>query len=59
MSPLTVGLIGVLALLAMVALRAPLGLALLIAGFGGLWKLHGLDTAVYVVSSAPVTALTR
>ena len=57
MSPLTVGLIGVLALLAMVALRAPLGLALLIAGFGGLWKLHGLDTAVYVVSSAPVTAL--
>ncbi len=57
MSPLAIGLIGVLALLLMVALRAPLGLALLITGFGGLWQLHGLDTAVYVVSTAPVTAL--
>lgn len=57
MSPLVIGLLGVLALLAMVAARAPLGLALLIAGFGGLWTLHGLDTAIYVVSTAPVTAL--
>ncbi len=57
MSPLVIGLLGVLALLVMVALRAPLGLALLIAGFGGLWMLHGLDTAIYVVSTAPVTAL--
>lgn len=57
MSALTTGLVGVLALLLMVAARAPLGLALLMTGFAGLWKLHGLDTAIYVAASAPVTAL--
>jgi tripartite ATP-independent transporter DctM subunit len=49
----------VLALLFMVALRAPLGLALIISGFGGLWYLNGLDTAIYVVSTAPVTAMSN
>jgi hypothetical protein len=57
MSPLFIGLLGVIALLVMVALRAPLGLGLLLAGFAGLWSLHGLDTAIYVASTAPVTAL--
>jgi C4-dicarboxylate transporter DctM subunit len=57
MSPLFIGLLGVLALLVMVALRAPLGLGLIITGFAGLWSLHGLDSAIYVVSTAPVTAL--
>jgi len=57
MSTLAIGLIGVLALLVMVALRAPLGLGLLVTGFLGLWSLHGWDTAIYVSSTAPVTAL--
>jgi tripartite ATP-independent transporter DctM subunit len=57
MSPLLVGLIGTVALLVIVALRAPLGLGLLSTGFAGLWYLHGWDTAVYVSSTAPVTAL--
>lgn len=57
MSSFLIGGLGVLGLLVMLALRAPLGLALLITGFGGLWQLHGLDTAIYVVSTAPVTAL--
>ena len=57
MSPLLVGLIGTVALLVIVALRAPLGLGLLATGFAGLWYLHGWDTAVYVSSTAPVTAL--
>ncbi len=57
MSPLVVGLIGVIALLIIIAMRAPLGLGLLLVGFVGLWTLHGWDTAVYVASTAPVTAL--
>lgn len=57
LSSFLVGAIGVLALLILLSLRAPLGLALLITGFGGLWQLHGLDTAIYVVSTAPITAL--
>lgn len=57
MSPLVVGLIGVLVLLVIIAFRAPLGLSLLLVGFGGLWYLHGWTTAIYVASNAPVTTL--
>lgn len=59
MSSFTVSLVVFTALLVMVAMRAPLGLALLIAGFGGLWYLDGLDTAIYVASTAPVTAMSN
>jgi|SaaInl5LU_22_DNA_1037371.scaffolds.fasta_scaffold09316_3 C4-dicarboxylate transporter, DctM subunit len=59
MPSLAADFIVVLALLAMVALRAPLGLALIISGFCGLWYLNGLDTAIYVISTAPVTAMSN
>ncbi|MBF0277906.1 MAG: TRAP transporter large permease [SAR324 cluster bacterium] len=57
MPPIIVGLIGVVALLVIIALRAPLGLALLGVGFTSLWYLHGWDTALYVASTAPVTVM--
>jgi tripartite ATP-independent transporter DctM subunit len=57
MAPITIGLLGVLGLLAMAALRAPIGLALIVSGFGGLWALLGLHTALFVVGNAPITAM--
>ncbi|HVZ52168.1 MAG TPA: TRAP transporter large permease [Pseudolabrys sp.] len=57
MSPITIGLLGVLGLMVIAALRAPIGLALIIAGFGGLWALLGLNTALFVVGNAPITAM--
>jgi tripartite ATP-independent transporter DctM subunit len=57
MSPLATGLVGFIALLVLIALRAPVGLALAVTGFAGLWVLHGLDTAVFVLSTEPVATL--
>jgi tripartite ATP-independent transporter DctM subunit len=57
MEPTTIGLLGVLGLMLIAALRAPIGLALIIAGFVGLWVLHGLNTALFVLGNAPMTVL--
>jgi C4-dicarboxylate transporter, DctM subunit len=57
MSPLATGLVGFIILLVLIALRAPVGLALAVTGFVGLWVLHGLDTAVFVLSTEPVATL--
>jgi tripartite ATP-independent transporter DctM subunit len=57
MAPVTIGLVGVLGLMVIAALRAPIGLALILAGFGGLWALHGLNTALFALANAPMTVL--
>ena len=59
MEPITIGLLGVVGLLLIAALRAPIGLALVVAGFGGLWALLGLKTATFVLANAPVTAVSN
>lgn len=57
MAPITIGLLGVLGLIAIAALRAPIGLALIVCGFGGLWALLGLHTALFVAGNAPITVM--
>ncbi|MGE3990387.1 TRAP transporter large permease subunit, partial [Pseudorhodoplanes sp.] len=57
MTPMTIGLLGVIGLMVIAALRAPIGLALIIAGFLGLWVLHGSNTALFVLANAPITVL--
>ncbi len=57
MAPALVGSLGVAGLLGIAALRAPIGLALILAGFVGLWALHGQQTALFVLANAPTTVL--
>ena len=57
MSPLATGLVGFVILLVLIALRAPVGLALVATGFVGLWVLHGLDTALFALGTEPVATL--
>jgi len=59
MSPQGVGIAGFVALLALIALRAPIGLALMLVGAIGLTLIHGLDTMLFVVAQAPVAALSN
>lgn len=59
MSPQSVGIAGFVALLALIALRAPIGLALMLVGGVGLTLIHGYDTMLFVVAQAPVTALSN
>lgn len=56
-SPELAGALGFLVLLVLIALRAPIAIALILVGGGGLAAIHGIDTALYVVSEAPVVAL--
>ena len=59
MSPLFVGLIGFLIMLVLKGLRSPIGIGLAVVGFFGVWYLKGFDTALFVLGSAPVEALSR
>jgi tripartite ATP-independent transporter DctM subunit len=58
-NPLLIGLIGFLLMLGMKALRSPVGVGLAVTGFFGVWYLKGLDTALFVVGTAPFESLTR
>ena len=59
MSPLLVGLIGFVIMLGLKALRSPVGVGLAVTGFFGVWFLKGLDTALFVVGTAPIESLSR
>jgi len=59
MAPELVGLTGFVVLLVLIALRAPIAIALILVGFFGVWSLHGLDSAIYVASDAPIAALSN
>jgi tripartite ATP-independent transporter DctM subunit len=54
---MTIGVLGVVGLMVIAALRAPIGLALILSGFVGLWVLHGSKTALFVLANAPITVL--
>lgn len=59
MSPLETGAAGFLILFVLIAARMPLGLALMVVGLGGLAALHGVDTATFVLATAPVETMSR
>jgi tripartite ATP-independent transporter DctM subunit len=49
----TIGLIGVVAMLALLALRMPIGIAMLLVGAVGFAILHGVDPALHMLGSYP------
>lgn len=57
MSSIAVSFLVVIGMLGLIALRMPIGLALGMSGFIGVWVLLGLDTAVYALQTGPVEAL--
>lgn len=59
MSPLLVGLIGFVLMLVLKALRSPVAVGLAVTGFFGIWFLKGLDTALFVIGTAPIESLSR
>ena len=59
MSPILIGAIGFLILIALAAARMPIGLALAVVGLGGTWILQGADTAIFIMGTAPVDALSN
>lgn len=57
MSTEVIGVIGVLAMLLLIVLRAPIGLSLIFTGIAGTWALAGWSTVEFIGGSAPVHVL--
>ncbi len=53
MSPETTGLLGIIAMLVLLALRMPIGVAMLLVGAVGFAMLHGVQNALYMLGSYP------
>jgi tripartite ATP-independent transporter DctM subunit len=52
-SPPAVGLIGIVVMLILLALRMPIGIAMLLVGAGGFAVLHGIEPALHMLGSYP------
>jgi len=52
-------LLGLIALVVLTLLRAPIGLALGLVGAAGVWYLQGFDVLVYVLQNAPTEAVSK
>jgi C4-dicarboxylate transporter, DctM subunit len=57
MDPLIIAIIGILAMLSMILLHVPIGIAMAVAGFGGVATLIGLDPAIKMFATAPTQVL--
>jgi len=55
MSTFTIGIIGVLILFVLLALRIPVAFAMFAVGFGGIWMLNGLPAAKSLLASESFT----
>lgn len=57
MDTLTIAIIGVCGMLSLIALHVPIGIAMAVAGFGGVWALIGLDPTLRMFATAPTQVL--
>ncbi|RPE72144.1 tripartite ATP-independent transporter DctM subunit [Pacificibacter maritimus] len=57
MSEVTIGLFGIAGMFVLLALRVPVAMSMLAAGFFGTWALHGERSAVAVLSSETFSAV--
>lgn len=53
MSSLQIGLLGVAAILILIAMRVPIGVALGVGSFAGIWAIRGIDPALGTLRSLP------
>ena len=58
MDELTIALLGIAAMLALIMLHVPIGIAMAIAGFGGVVLLEGFDTSFKLFATMPTQVLT-
>lgn len=56
MEPAVTGVLGFLALMALIALRMPIGIAMALVGGVGIWHLGGIELVAYAVGTAPYEA---
>ncbi len=52
-----IAIVGILGMLGMILLHVPIGIAMAVAGFGGVWAIIGLDPAIKLFATAPTEVL--
>ena len=57
MDPLIIAIVGICGMLSLIALHVPIGIAMAVAGFGGVWTLIGMDPAIKMFATAPTQVL--
>jgi tripartite ATP-independent transporter DctM subunit len=58
MDPILLGMLGIAGMFVLIALHVPIGIAMGIAGFAGVWVMLGWGPAVSLFSTTPTTVLT-
>ncbi len=58
MSETLIGVVGIVALFACLIARLPVGMALLVVGFGGIWAISGQRAAIATMSSETYSSIT-
>jgi tripartite ATP-independent transporter DctM subunit len=59
MDPITLSFVGLAIMLALIAMHVPIGIAMAVVGFGGVWFMIGLEPAVKMFATAPTQTLTQ
>ncbi|HXQ53942.1 MAG TPA: TRAP transporter large permease [Stellaceae bacterium] len=59
MDPIHLGIAGFVAMFGLIALQVPIGIAMGVTGFAGIWMLLGPGPALHMVASVPSDALTN
>lgn len=59
MTPFQIGLAGFGLLIVLIALRAPIALAMALTGLGGVWLLRDFNTVSYMLGTVPVDVLSN
>ena len=57
MEPVSIAIIGICGMLCLISLHVPIGIAMAVAGFGGVWALIGLDPSFRMFATAPTQVL--
>lgn len=57
MDPILIAILGISGMLVLIALHVPIGIAMAVAGFFGVWSLLGLDPTVKMFATAPTQVL--
>ena len=58
MSETLIGVLGIIALFVCLIARVPVGMALLVVGFGGIWFIDGSRPAIATMSSETYSSVT-
>jgi len=59
MDPITLSFVGLAIMMVLIAMHVPIGIAMAVVGFGGVWVMVGFEPAAKMFATAPTQTLTQ